>query len=179
MSGQEGPRRSGPHESGSRGSRSREAGHWRVEVCDEQEVADVDADRLAAAVRRVLAGEGIRRAEVSVAVVDNAQIHQLNRQYLNHDYPTDVLSFVLSEPGEPLEGEVIVSAEMAQQRAAEFGWGWADELLLYAVHGTLHLCGHDDHNDADRQVMRQRESLYLTGWTADRLADRPREGGGS
>ncbi len=149
----------------------------RVEVSDEQEVAVVDPVRLAAVVRRVLEGEGHRRAEVSVAVVDNAQIHQLNRQYLHHDYATDVLSFVLSDPGEPLEGEIIVSAEMAQQRAAEFGWGWADELLLYAVHGTLHLCGHDDHDDGQRKQMREREAHYLTGWTDALPHDRQREGG--
>lgn len=158
-------------------SGSRRPSRLRVDVSDEQQVANVDTARLAAGVRRVLEGEGLRRAEVSVAVVDNAQIHQLNRQYLNHDYATDVLSFVLSEPGEPLEGEIIVSAEMAQQRADEFGWDWPDELLLYAIHGTLHLCGHDDHDDTQRQLMRQREMHYLAGWTTVPPSDRQREGG--
>src|SRR5690606_30793878 len=118
--------------------------------------ASIDAARLEAAVRGVLAEAKIARAEVSVAVVDNATIWRLNREHLDHDWATDVLSYRLDEGSddEPLEGQIVVSAEMAESRAAEFGWSAADELLLYVIHGALHLVGYEDHSDEQREAMR-------------------------
>jgi len=109
----------------------------------------------------VLAGERFESAEVSVAVVDDARIHELNRRYLNHDYATDVLSFVLDERPGHVEGEVIVSVDTAVRSAERFGWEPCDELLLYVVHGTLHLTGHDDHDPAALATMREAERQYL------------------
>ena len=63
-----------------------------------------------------------------------------------------------------LEGELIVSTETALREAAAHGWTPADELLLYVVHGLLHLCGYDDLTDEARPVMRAREREVLAGW---------------
>lgn len=139
----------------------------QVAVANEQVRLAISTDRLRATIRRVLAGEGHSRARISVAIVDDPAIHQLNRQYLQHDYPTDVLSFLLSEPGEPLEGEIIISADTAANRAAEFQNTPLAELLLYAVHGTLHLCGYDDHEPEDEQMMRAKEASYLADAQAE------------
>jgi len=98
----------------------------RVEVTDQQELMVIDRVRLAEAVRSVLAGEGLTQADVSLVVVDDPTIHRLNRLYLEHDYPTDELSFVLSDPEDPLSGEVIVSAQTAQTAAPEYGWSPGD-----------------------------------------------------
>ena len=65
----------------------------QIELTNQQDQHPVESERLVAAVRGVLQGEGLERAEISIAVVDDTTIHQLNVQYLNHDYPTDVLSF--------------------------------------------------------------------------------------
>ena len=112
--------------------------------------------------RAVLSGEGIQCAEVSLAVVDAPTMHQLNRQYLNHDYPTDVLSFPLTDAGDELfEGEVIVCADVAADVARRHDWQVLDELSLYVIHGTLHLAGYDDKSDAARAEMRRRESHYM------------------
>jgi probable rRNA maturation factor len=121
----------------------------------------IDVEEVRRAVQMVLAGEGLRSARISVALVDDATIQALNRSFLAHDYATDVLSFVLSEKDEPLEGEVVVSADMAVARAPEFGWSAANELLLYVVHGTLHLCGYEDHDQQRRRRMRERERDFL------------------
>ncbi|MBV8555609.1 MAG: rRNA maturation RNase YbeY, partial [Planctomycetaceae bacterium] len=82
--------------------------------------------------------------------------------YLGHDWPTDVISFRLSEVGEvPLSGELVISAELAVSTAREAGVDpWA-ELALYVVHGVLHLCGHDDQSEDDRAAMRRREHELL------------------
>ncbi len=139
---------------------------YRVPVNNAQERLAVDRQRLREAVRAILAGEGVSRAEVSLAIVDDPTIHRLNRQFLQHDYATDVLSFLLEESSAPwrIEGEVIASADTAMRSAEEYGWAPADELLLYVVHGTLHLVGYDDHEPDDRTVMRERERHYLAAF---------------
>ena len=111
--------------------------------------------------RQVLAEEGIQRATISLAVVDDPTIHDLNRRFLQHDYPTDVLSFVLDSGPGYVDGEVIVSADTATAAAARYGWTRDDELLLYVIHGALHLVGYDDQTPAAQQAMRDRERLLL------------------
>ncbi len=112
-------------------------------------------------VRCVLLDHQVKRGEVSLAIIDDATMQQLNRTHLQHDYPTDVLSFLWHRDQDMLEGEVIVSAETAVRAARDYNWTEANELLLYALHGTLHLVGYDDHTDTDRQAMRDRETYYL------------------
>lgn len=133
----------------------------RVDVANEQSLLDVDPKRLRLAVRRVLQAEGFQRGAVSIAVLDDAGIQPLNARYLGHDYPTDVLSFVLEKSDDALEGEILVSAETAQRDAARFGWRPEDELLLYVIHGALHLAGYDDLEPALQAQMRQREREHL------------------
>jgi probable rRNA maturation factor len=133
-----------------------------VEISDTQRHLRVDADELASLVRNVLAGEGVRRAEVSLVLLDDAGIRGLNRQHLDHDWPTDVISFRLSEPADAtLSAEVVVSAEMAAATASRAGSDPLDELALYVVHGLLHLCGYDDLSADHRAAMRRREAEVL------------------
>lgn len=101
------------------------------------------------------------RCEVSLSVVlvDDPEMHALNRQYLAHDYPTDVLSFPLGT--RPLVGEVVCSVDTALREARARGHPAADELLLYLVHGSLHLLGYDDHDPGARRRMRAAERRWL------------------
>ncbi len=132
-----------------------------IEIANQQSAVAVDQQRMRQAVESILRDAGVANARLSLAVVDDDTIHQLNRQYLEHDYPTDVLSFLLEREGERLEGEVIVSADTALRTAAEYGWPPGDELLLYVVHGTLHLVGHDDTSSEERAAMQREERRYL------------------
>jgi probable rRNA maturation factor len=133
-----------------------------VELSDTQAFLPIDRAAIAALVHNVLEAEGVRNANISVAVVDDATIHQLNRRHLGHDWPTDVITFPLSEPGdEVLVGEIVVSAEMAGSTAREAGVSAQDELALYLVHGLLHLCGYDDKNPGESAGMRRREAEML------------------
>ena len=134
----------------------------RIGIHSQQEAVPIDRGKMRETARTVLDGEGQPEAEVSLAFVDNATIHVLNKRYLQHDEPTDVLSFPLSEPGaRKLSGEVVIGAEVAQAQAAERGHDVQAELALYVIHGLLHLCGHDDHDEKGRAAMRQRERHYL------------------
>jgi len=133
-----------------------------VEVSDTQGHLRFEHAALVRLVQNVLSAENRTSAAISVALVDNATIRALNRRHLGHDWPTDVISFPLSAPDEPvLAGELVVSAEMAVVGGAEHGLEPGDELRLYVVHGLLHLCGYDDRDQADARVMRQRQEELL------------------
>lgn len=155
-------------------------GRYEVEIDDSQKVLKVDHRRLADVVRSVLAAEKCVSASISVAIVDNETIHDLNVRYLQHDYPTDVLSFLLEEELDPaslpipkgaprgcgkrIEGEIILSTEMAKQMATKYRWQPLDEMTLYVVHGLLHLCGYDDMSRKEQALMQQREREVLADW---------------
>jgi probable rRNA maturation factor len=133
-----------------------------VEITDTQNFIQVVRDRLAALAACVLRGEGVNRASISIALVDDAAIHRVNRAHLDHDCPTDVISFLLSEPGEAeLAGELVVSTQTAVAMAAQLEVPPWNELALYVVHGLLHLCGYDDSSDEDARIMRTREKMAL------------------
>ena len=134
----------------------------KVSIATPQEIVPVDRKRMREVVRAVLDGEGVADYEISLAFVDNPTIHRLNRRYLQHDEPTDVLSFPLSEPNVArLSGELVIGAEIARDQAAGRGHDVQAELALYVIHGLLHLCGHDDHDPSDAAAMRDRERHYL------------------
>lgn len=112
--------------------------------------------------------------EVDITIVDDAEIHTLNRDYRNVDRPTDVLSFALDEdvedsgepeliggPDEHLLGDIIISAETAQRQGEEFGHGLEREIVYLAVHGLLHLLGYDHMTDDDKAEMRAKEEEAL------------------
>ena len=132
-----------------------------IAVANEQELVEFDEDRLKRAAAGVLRDGGVQSGSLSIAVVDDGAIHQLNCRYLEHDYPTDVLSFALDREGNRLEGEVVASAEMAARQASQFGWTADDELLLYVIHGTLHLVGYDDTTPQLREEMQAAQQRHL------------------
>jgi probable rRNA maturation factor len=150
-----------------------------VEICGQYDDPRVEGAFLGEVARRTLLEEGVAAADVRVALVDDAAIHELNRRHLSHDSPTDVLSFLLEctsaagrdrEGGVPrgsgkqIDGDVVVSLETAARRAECFGWSPQNEAALYVVHGLLHLCGYDDGTAAERAAMRARERELLGLW---------------
>ncbi len=138
-----------------------------VEVSAGEGVAPpVDLDRVEAAVRHVLRQEGVEAAEISVALVDDGQIAALNEEWLEHQGPTDVISFPLHGEGEPPLGDVYVGVEQAARQAAGFGASVAEEVLRLAVHGTLHVLGWDHPEGEERagSEMFLRQEALLRGF---------------
>lgn len=121
----------------------------------------IDRALVESGVAMTLDSEGIARAAISVAIVGNSEMRRLNKLHLEHDYDTDVLSFSLGSDTSILSGELIISSEFATQKAIKLGWRADHELLLYTVHGTLHLCGYGDRTPEQRQEMRNRELFVL------------------
>jgi probable rRNA maturation factor len=134
---------------------------FRIDIANEQSELDINEPRLREAITRVLTAERVQTAAISLAIVDDLTIRPLNARYLGHDYATDVLSFVMERSDDRLEGEIIVSAETAIRTALRFGWQPADELLLYVIHGALHLVGHDDLAPQEQARMRESERQHL------------------
>ncbi|HEX2091112.1 MAG TPA: rRNA maturation RNase YbeY, partial [Longimicrobiaceae bacterium] len=114
------------------------------------------------AVRHALRAEGHDAAELSVAFLDDAAITGLNREYLGHDRPTDVISFALHAEGEPPLGDVYVGTDQALRQAAELGVPPREELLRLAIHGALHVLGYDHPEGEDRvdsEMFRRQEEI--------------------
>lgn len=98
---------------------------------------------LARAVRTTLADEGTKHGEVSLTLVGDDRIRALNRDYLGHDRVTDVISFALHGPGEPLLADIYIGYPQALRQAAELGLSAHEELVRLAIHGVLHALGYD------------------------------------
>src|SRR4051812_21153397 len=126
---------------------------------------------LRAACAAAIAGEGVSGPVIlTLTLVDDDEIHRINRQHRNVDRPTDVLSFPLVDgtdafalpPGMPRElGDVVVSYPRAVAQAEEYGHSVERELAYLVIHGVLHILGHDHEVPAEQAVMRAREEAAL------------------
>jgi probable rRNA maturation factor len=141
--------------------RSHDITQFHLALSNQQSRYAVDEHQIVEAARAVLQDSHYSSAVISLAVVDDATIHELNLRHLDHDWPTDVLSFVLEKRDRHLEGEVIISADTAAAAAEELGLSAETEQLLYMIHGMLHLVGYCDASEVEAQDMRAAESRYL------------------
>ena len=91
--------------------------------------------------------------ELSIVFVGEKRMRNLNRKYLDHDHVTDVITFT--------EGEIVICPAVAKRNAKRHGNSIEREMVLYVVHGILHLCGYDDHKPADVKRMRQKEQQIM------------------
>ena len=134
-----------------------------LEILDEQDELVVDLEKVQTVCERILDDGGVKSGKINVVLVTSDTILQYNRDFLQHDYPTDVISFPTEDRRAEgyLEGEILVCTEVAKERAEEFSWTAEDELLLYVIHGMLHLTGFDDVMPEQQAVMREKERMYL------------------
>jgi probable rRNA maturation factor len=114
-----------------------------------------------------------QNCELSIAVVEIAEMTELNMRYRGKPGPTDVLSFGCDDPcavlgpDEPVTlGDVVIAPEIAEAQAAEYGHTVEEELNLLLVHGVLHLLGYDHEADHDASAMQLRERAILLAWSA-------------
>ena len=115
------------------------------------------ADLLERAARAALNLSGAPDADLSINIIDDERIQALNRDFLGHDAPTDVLSFPADEPdpetGRRYLGDIAISYARADAQARERGHALESEMQLLAVHGVLHLLGHDHAEPAEKKRM--------------------------
>lgn len=130
-----------------------------IEAYNTTSIARIPLAKMRHVVQQVFQGEGIQTAEVTIVIVDDKKIHEMNKMYLQHDYPTDVITFSLDE--DKLSGEIYISAETAREQAQEYGVSFTNEMKRLAAHGALHLVGYDDASEEERAQMRQLEDTYI------------------
>lgn len=129
--------------------------------------AAVDSETLEEAVRRTVAREGGEVLEISLTLLGDDDIRELNHRFLGHDRPTDVIAFTLGEDADRV-GDVYLGVDQARRQAVEHGIPLDQELVRLAVHGTLHVLGHDHPDGEDRYdspmfVLQERIVAELTG----------------
>ena len=122
---------------------------------------DDTADRLSAWVEEAFATEAAAMHAVVFIFCDDEYLLELNREHLQHDYYTDILTFPLHDDGEPIDGEMYISIDRVRENATTLGISFEKELCRVMIHGVLHLIGYDDHTDDDRNHIRAREDAYL------------------
>ncbi|MBE3070662.1 MAG: rRNA maturation RNase YbeY [Planctomycetes bacterium] len=138
----------------------------KIEITDLQDHVRLDRKLILQIIRRVMKEEGRTAKSLSVVLTDNRHIRDLNYEYLGQDTLTDVISFPLEDLDWPsgnggINGEIIASAELAVQQAQAIHGDPEAELLLYLVHGLLHLIGYDDRTPKDAKTMHEREDALL------------------
>jgi len=140
----------------------------KIEITDLQDYIRLEKRVILQVIRRTMKEEGRSAKSLSVVLTDNRHIRDLNREYLGRDAPTDVISFPLQDLDWPegganggVSGEIIASAEEALHQAKARNLDPRAELLLYLVHGLLHLIGYDDRTAEEAQRMHEREDELL------------------
>lgn len=100
-------------------------------------------------------------AELQYIFCSDDYLLQINRQFLHHDYYTDIITFDLTEESHPINAEIYISVDRVRDNAREFGNSLRTELHRVIFHGSLHLCGYKDKNPREQELMRQMEEKYL------------------
>ncbi len=136
----------------------------KIEIANRQKLLPLDRKAIRSLCRQILDDHDCDQG-VSICVVEDDEIRDLNSRYLGRDEPTDVLAFPLDDDfppaHQPIIGEVVVSATRALEEARKRDIPPERELALYVAHGLLHLLGYDDHSPADRRRMRRAERKAL------------------
>lgn len=111
-------------------------------------------------IKAVAAVYGKRAGEIAYIFCSDEKILEVNRQYLQHDYYTDIITFDYSQ-GSRLSGDLFISLDTVRTNAAQFGSDYETELHRVIIHGILHLCGINDKEPGEREVMEEAENKAL------------------
>lgn len=122
-----------------------------------------ERSRLERWIRRVAAGYGYSVGNIHYVLCNDEQELAVNRQFLGHDYYTDIITFSYSTPT-TLSGDIFVSTDMVKENARSMGLNEEEELRRILIHGVLHLTGQEDKTPDTRQEMTRKENAALSLW---------------
>ncbi|MGK6350581.1 rRNA maturation RNase YbeY [Parapedobacter sp. DT-150] len=106
--------------------------------------------------------EGYKTGEINFILCSDAYLLNINKQYLQHDTYTDIVTFDHSERSGVVAGDIFISIDRVRENAAKFGVLEQDELHRVIIHGILHLCGYSDKRKNDKVLMTEKEDFYLS-----------------
>ena len=111
-------------------------------------------------IRKVASLYGKRTGDISYIFCSDEKILEVNKQYLQHDYYTDIISFDYTE-GTKISGDLFISLDTVKSNSENFGTVYTEELHRIILHGILHLCGINDKGPGEREIMTQKENEAL------------------
>ncbi len=128
--------------------------------CEDVEMPLVDQQKTRGWISRVAASYGKKTGDIGYVFCNDAKILDVNRQYLRHDYYTDIITFDYST-GKTISGDVFISLDTVMSNSKLQHTAYADELNRVIIHGILHLCGINDKGPGEREVMEAAENRAL------------------
>lgn len=105
--------------------------------------------------------EGYKLSQLNYVFCSDEYLLEINKEYLDHDYFTDIITFDNSEEDKQLEGDIYISVDRVRENAATFHTDFDTEMRRVLIHGLLHLAGHEDSSEALKTAMRAKEDEYL------------------
>jgi probable rRNA maturation factor len=105
--------------------------------------------------------EGRRLQSLNYIFCSDDYLLGVNRKFLDHNFYTDILSFDLSEPGQPINAEIYISVDRVKDNSLNYSSTFKKELHRVIFHGALHLCGYKDKKAAESKIMRKMEEKYI------------------
>ncbi|MDE5976484.1 MAG: rRNA maturation RNase YbeY [Muribaculaceae bacterium] len=127
------------------------------------EMPALDLEKVGRWLGMVAAAHGYRVGNVNYLFCDDEEILRANREYLHHDYYTDIITFDYSR-GDKIGGDIFLSLDTVRSNADELGEKYDTELLRVIAHGVLHLCGIDDKGPGEREIMEAHENEAIKLW---------------
>lgn len=113
-------------------------------------------------VETIFKKEKKKLAHINYVFCSDAYLLNINRDFLTHDYYTDIITFELSETSEPVEAEIYISTDRVKDNSGQLGVSFKEEMLRVIFHGALHLCGYKDKKKNEVALMREKENHYLS-----------------
>lgn len=118
--------------------------------------------------RKLFKKEGVALDALRYIFCSDDYLLEINRQYLQHDYYTDIITFNLAEPKAPVQGEIYISIDRVRDNARQFNSTLTEELHRVIFHGALHLCGYKDKTRKEEALMRSKETECITRYGRSR-----------
>lgn len=128
-------------------------------TCHDVDLDIVDVDAWTTWIKETIEEEGYELTRIDYIFCSDEFLLEVNRTHLDHDFYTDIITFPLN--ANPIMAEIYISVDRVKENAASFSVAFRDELLRVIIHGVLHLCGYDDHEEVDIAFIRKKEEYYL------------------
>ncbi|MBT5858821.1 MAG: rRNA maturation RNase YbeY [Flavobacteriales bacterium] len=119
-----------------------------------------DSERTSEWIEQLIIEEGKEMGEITYIFCNDKFLLERNQKYLNHDTLTDIITFDYCE-GDIISSDIMISIDRVKENSTIFENSFSDELKRVMSHGILHLIGYDDHNEKDKEIMREKENYYI------------------
>jgi rRNA maturation RNase YbeY len=129
---------------------------------DDADISGVPEEILIPVMKKICNDHDRHIEYINVILMNDEKLLEINRDFLQHDYYTDIITFNYSdEPKQNIEGELYISVDRVQENASNLGLNFEDELSRVVIHGILHLCGYQDKDKSEQKTMQVAENKYI------------------